>query len=219
MYELTGITSKELYNYCLLRGISHAMWNGIFYELCYESSWDSYNYSMNNSQGSRGTITFKNNNVFGAFRNDDVDNIVNLEDDLKIVPSDLIQVAKTEALQYLLNNNENGETVPIITTFLWYVGEKIYLSHSEDEFQELSGGFLEYMTDGMEAYVESLVEEFELTDSQLEFIKLVYDRKISTPSEKVYFTKEEMTMVGIEDGYKLDEFFTSFSEMNIFVQE
>ncbi len=219
MHELTGITSKELYNYCLLRGISHAMWNGIFYELCYESSWDRYNYSMNNSQGSRGTITFKNNNVFGAFRNDDVDDIVNLEDDLKIVPSDLIQVAKTEALQYLLNNNESGETVPMITTFLWSVGEKIYLSHSEDEFHELSGGFLEYMTDGMDAYVESLVEEFELTDEQLEFIVLVYNRKIATPNEKIYFTKEEMDMIGIEKDYPLDESFISFGEMDIFTEE
>ncbi len=219
MYELTGINKKDLYNCCLLRGIINAMWNAIFCELSYESSWDRYNYSMNNSQGSIGTITFKNNTVFGAFRNDNEDYIDDLEYALKVVPSELKEVAEKDALQYLLNVDENGETVPTITTFLWSVDEKIYLSHNEEEFHELSGGFLEYMTDGLDSYIEQLVEEFELTDEQLEFIMLIYNRKIATPNEKIYFTKDEMDMIGIEEDYPLDEFFISFGEMDIFIEE
>ncbi len=219
MYVLKGTTKDSLYKYCLLRSIAYATSNAICADLNYESSWESFNYSMNDSCGSLGTITFKDNMVFGAFRNDGMEEIEDLESALEVVPVELRDIARTYALQYLLLEGDNGVVAPSVSTLLWAVEDKIFILHKQEEFYELGGGFLEYMTDGFDAYIVAIEEYFEFTESQLEFVRLIYDRKINNPNEKVFISREEIEMIENEDGYPLDEFIISFGEMNIFIEE
>ncbi len=219
MYVLKGITKDLLYNYCLLRSIAYATSNAICSDLNYESSWEEFNYSMNDTCGSMGTITFKDNMVFGAFRNDSMGEIEDLEGALEEVPAELREIARTYTLQYLLFKGENDEVAPSVSTILWAVEDKIYILHNQEEFYELGGGFLEYMTEGFEAYTEAVEEYFEFSESQLDFVRLIYDRKINNPKEKIFIAREEIEMIECEDGYSLDEFIISFGEINIFVEE
>lgn len=64
------VTKNDIYIGCLIASISHAIMTNVYPELSYEQSWDGANYSIQNSSGMRGTITFENDFCVGAIRNE-----------------------------------------------------------------------------------------------------------------------------------------------------
>jgi len=62
------LNPKKLYEACILSSLTHAVAVGMYPELNYEHSWDKINYSMNDSEGCRATITFHKNHIISVFQ-------------------------------------------------------------------------------------------------------------------------------------------------------
>ena len=98
------INPKQLYEGCIEAAIAHAVAVGMYPELNYEHSWDGINYCMNDSQGCRATITFHNEYIVAVFQ--DIHKADWNTDALSFfseAPQKIIQLAKDEALQYVLD--------------------------------------------------------------------------------------------------------------------
>jgi hypothetical protein len=116
-----NISKADIFRGCLISSIMHTIKVNEYPELSYEQSWDGDNFSMQNSAGLRGTISFCPDFCIGAIRNDDDVNLdVKCDIQLKLegFPSYVAQKAKKETLQYLLIDN-NGIVVPYATTVFW----------------------------------------------------------------------------------------------------
>ena len=108
-----NISKADIFRGCLISSIMHTIKVNEYPELSYEQSWDGDNFSMQNSAGLRGTISFCPDFCIGAIRNDDDVNLdVKCDIQLKLegFPSYVAQKAKKETLQYLLIDN-NGIVV------------------------------------------------------------------------------------------------------------
>lgn len=82
-------------------------------------------------------------------------------------PSEVIDIAKEEALQYVLEEVE-GETVPFITTAFWIEDSGAYSIDSFEEMEEHGGFLLEIPLLDTASAIERLEEEYELTEEQIE---------------------------------------------------
>jgi hypothetical protein len=83
-----------------------------------KQSWDGFNYNVQDSSGTRGTITFHSNYFVAAFCNDHserLSNYINALDYFRDAPYEVKQLAANETLQYL-QDDVNGNDVPLITT-------------------------------------------------------------------------------------------------------
>ncbi len=97
-------TYDELWQGSILMSIAHAIFIADAPELAYENSWEGCNYSLNNSQGSRGTITFDSNFYVAVFRNDAVGTDgISANEYLTHAPKEIIELAEKEAFQYMLD--------------------------------------------------------------------------------------------------------------------
>lgn len=65
----------ELKDGCILASLAHAIMVAKYPFLANEHSWDGANYSVQDSEGQRGTITFLNGICVAAFRNDNSERI------------------------------------------------------------------------------------------------------------------------------------------------
>ncbi|SFH40308.1 hypothetical protein SAMN04487776_1133 [Priestia megaterium] len=61
---------SQIWQGCMLSSIAHAISVAQYPEFANEQSWDGDNYSMQDSQGGRGTITFNQHYCVAAFRDD-----------------------------------------------------------------------------------------------------------------------------------------------------
>jgi hypothetical protein len=61
---------KQLWEGCILASIAHAIMVAHYPELSNEQSWDGFNYNVQDSSGTRATITFHPNCLVAAFRNE-----------------------------------------------------------------------------------------------------------------------------------------------------
>jgi hypothetical protein len=99
--------------------------------LAYELSWDGPNYNRQDSQGTRGTITFVEDRVVGAFRDDasprapwNTSQEYSPASRLRGMPPDLMALAERETLHYLVEEWK-GIQSPIITAAFWSDGEQV----------------------------------------------------------------------------------------------
>ncbi|WKA52687.1 hypothetical protein QWY22_09065 [Planococcus liqunii] len=138
-----GWSYEELWQGCMLMSITHAIFVADAPDLAHEISWDGFNYNMNNSQGSRGTITFHPDFFVAGFRNDELSSDSwSAKDSLSQAPEKVIRFAEQETLQYLLDDVD-GETLPSITTAIWEDKNQVFSSHSFDEMLVKGGELLE----------------------------------------------------------------------------
>lgn len=122
------VTKTNIFSGCLIASISHAIMTNVYPELSYEQSWDGANYSIQDSSGMRGTITFENNFCVGAVRNDNSNVIVggsSIYEYMRSFPANVIQKAYEETLQYLLLE-KNRIVSPYVTSVFWADGTGIY---------------------------------------------------------------------------------------------
>ncbi|OFD71036.1 hypothetical protein BWGOE8_49770 [Bacillus mycoides] len=186
-------------------------------DFSHESSWDGFNYSVQDSQGGRGTITFHPKYTIVCLQDVNSERIeewIDAANYFEGAPSKVVDIAKEEALQYVLEEVE-GETVPFITTAFWIDDNGAYSIDSFEEMGEHGGFLLEIPLLDTESAIERLEEEYELTEEQIELLQLVYERKIQNPNEEIMLSKEEVAMIGTDDGEGLEVSKESFEEMNI----
>ncbi|MEK4935201.1 MULTISPECIES: hypothetical protein [Bacillus] len=211
------ISKEQLWKGCILRSIADAIFVAHAPDFSHESSWDGFNYSVQDSQGGRGTITFHPKYTIVCLQDvnsERIDEWIDAANYFEGAPPEVVDIAKEEALQYLLEEVE-GETVLFITTAFWIDDNGAYSIDSFEEMEENGGFLLEIPMLDTKSAIERLEEEYELTEEQINLLQLVYERKIQNPTEEITLSKEEVAMIGTNDSEGLEESKESFEEMNI----
>lgn len=210
----------HLWEGCMLASIAHAIMVANYPDLSNEHSWDGMNYSVQDSEGARGTITFSGDCYVGAFRDDNSERLSKEESLFEYktyfndAPNNIFELAQKEALQYLLQK-VNGKIVPLITTAIW--GNETE-SFSNDTFEDLkgNGGFLiDRQIMKLEFAFDSWKKYYDMTDQQYDLLRNIYKRKIEQPNQLLILSAEEINMIGTDDEEGLYESRTSFNEIGI----
>lgn len=208
---------KELWNGCLLASIAHAIMVAHYPELDYEHSWDGLNYSTVDVSGGRATITFTDTWCVGAVR---LDRAIDLSIPSAMTyfqgaPQEVIEWARKETLEYLLDEDEDGETRPCITTGFWGDDEQLFSRHSLVAFIQ-NGGFLfniQLMDDALAS--EAWREYYDMNNRQVSLMESLFRRKIHEPGVTIHLTSEEIGMIGSMDPEGIRESKQSFEEIGI----
>jgi len=215
------ITRQALFEGCLLSSLAHAIMVSVYPYLSHEQSWDGMNFSIQDSQGMRGTLTFAERFCVGAFRNEE-NGILSTnnyngkvrKELLSTVPNDVIEIAENETFQYLLIDCF-GSVIPNITSFFWCDTDGFYylerLKQQLGRDMNLLYNILKPRADAEKA----LCEYYDMNESALNLLNHLFDLKINNFSKTIYLSEQEKQMFPAE---KLnDECRESLKELNIFV--
>lgn len=211
------INRIDLWKSSIFKSIAHAINMAHYPELSYESSWDNFNYNLQDGEGTRGTITFHPDFCIAAFQDLNSERSEQVKDPLYYLEgaSDKVkEVAQQETFQYLLEDVE-GETMPLITSAFWIENGDTYSIDTFEEFQEHGGFLVEMQLEDIPSLMEILEEEYEMTDPQLNLLQLIFEKKIKSPEEKIMLSEVEIDMIGISDEEGREESEESFKELNI----
>lgn len=210
----------QLWKGCILASIAHAIMVAHYPELSYEQSWDEINYSVQDSEGSRGTITFHSEYLVAAFRNDNSKRIIDLskiqkaEDYFIGAPHNVLRLAETETLQYLLDNVD-GNIISLITTAFWGRENDIFSFDSLDEILQNGGNLLNRQSLEIYNAVDVWKKYYDMSQEQIKLLKSVFERKIIEPLDEMVLSKGEVAMISSKDQDGLDESRISFKEIGI----
>lgn len=212
------LNKNNLWSGCILASVAHAIMVAHYPELSYEHSWDDDNYSFVDDSGGRGTITFKDNYFIGAFRNDNFprDDIPTAIDFFTGAPKDVIELAKSETLEYLLEEDEDGTISPSITTAIWGDNDTITSIDNIVRIVQCGGYLLEKQFMETDSAIESWRDYYEMTPEQVELLKSIYVRKVNNPHEYITLTRNDIEIIGTENPEGLSESETSFEEIGIY---
>ena len=189
--EKLKLIPQDLYQGCLFAAIIHAILVGEYPELNYEHSWDGCNYSMNNSCGCRGTITFHPLYIVAVFQ-DHSSSIPgkNAYDYLCGMPEDILKLAQAETLQYVLEDVD-GAIKPVITAAFWGTWEELSSCQGWSDIWENGGYILEKQ---LLPHRQSLVrwdEYYGLTDGQIALALSLLERKLADEEAPVFLSPQE----------------------------
>lgn len=211
------INRIDLWKGSILKSIAHAINVAHYPELSYENSWDGFNYNLQDGEGARGTITFHPDFCIAAFQdlNSERSELVKEASTYFEEASDkLKEIAKAETFQYLLEDVE-GETIPLITSSFWIENNNAYSMDTFEDLQEHGGFLLNLQLEDITSAIETLEEEYEMTEQQLELLQLIFAKKIKNPEERIILSEHEVGMMGVIDDEGLKESKESFEEINV----
>jgi hypothetical protein len=199
----------------ILASIAHAIMVAHYPNFSNEHSWDGVNYSVQDSAGARGTITFQNKCCVAAFRSETSGRInkKGFMEFFQNTPQELIDLAENEALQYLLDDVD-GEVIPVITTAFWGKGNELFSEDSFDELLENGGHLLKTQAMDSDSAINVWKGYYDMSQAQVALLSAIYARKIANPEKVILISREELNMIGV-DGVSLRESVVSFEEMNI----
>ncbi|MDD2377025.1 MAG: hypothetical protein PHD15_05735 [Clostridia bacterium] len=211
---------EQLKRGCILSSIAHAIMITRYPDLVNEHSWDGINYNIQDSAGTRGTITFDLEYCIAAFRMDSSKRI-NSSEKIKQsneyfigAPNKIIELAESETLQYLLEN-VNGVPIPIITTAFWSEGEKLFTVDSFNDMYENGGFLLKRQLMDVDKAIESWKEYYDMSARQSELLRKIFERKIANFDKLIVLTASEIEMIESSNQVGLEESKNSFKELNI----
>lgn len=210
-----GWSYEGLWQGCMLMSIAHAVFVADAPDLAHEISWDGFNYNMNNSQGSRGTITFHPDFFVAGFRNDELSSDSwSAKDSLSQAPEKVIRLAEQETLQYLLENID-GEMLPSITTAVWGDKKQIFSCHPLEEMLERGGNLLEIQSMNPTSAFDACEEEYEFTEEQMTLLKKLFHLKIAQLNEAITLSQCDIDSIGSRNAEGIYESKLLFAEIGI----
>lgn len=211
------ITISDLWKNSILCSLSHAIKVWDYPDISYEQSWDGFNYCINDSMGTRGTITFYNDEIcIGAFRNNDNVNSKNTDlykSFLQEMPDNIKNIANKEAYQYLLDD-VGGKTQPLVTLVIWSDNNKLFCIDPNNDINECE--FINRLLLPYEELIENLVEYNDLSSANLVLLKELYTEIIN--KNKVVLTKEQIKLTDCTDD-NLEVSIESFKELGILIED
>lgn len=210
-----GWTRQNIWEGCILASIAHAIFIANDPEFAYEHSWDGDNYSTNDGQGSRGTVTFGQDFLVAGFRNEEfASNPADAKNYLTKAPQRVQETAEQEAFQYLLDEVD-GATRLVVTTVLWESEQGVFSSHPYDIMMERGTDLLEVQASGYESALEYWEEYYELTKEQLALVEKLYLLKLKDPMGRILLTEADIQSINGNDVEGIEESKCSFSEIGI----
>ncbi len=212
------VTKEIVLKGCLIASLSHAIMTNIYPEFSYEQSWDGINYSIQDSQGLRGTITFVDDYCVGAIRNEIAVNFdkANFATEIfRFFPQKIIDVAEQETLQYLLIR-KNGSVFPFATSVFWadnngfhFVEENLkYLQQDITLFRKI------FLT------TDDAVKEWQLyydmDNNAVKLLKYLFSEKVKSLNQKIVLDETKIKL--IPGNEILSECIDSLRELNIILK-
>lgn len=182
---------KQLWSGAILASIVHAIMMVEYSDISHEQSWDGMNYSVQNSMGSRGTITFSGDKVVGVFFDEDsprnpfnADTGYDLDNLLKGIPTDLRSLAQEEALQYVLQEYK-GKDVPVITAAFWSEGGDLAAAEPWPQVFNHGAHLIRIQLMDTEEALARWKEEYEMSPLQVTLARSLYKRKMAAPNSQI----------------------------------
>lgn len=211
--EKININPKKLYEGSIQAAIVHAVTVGEYPELNYEHSWDGFNYCLNDSQGCRATITFHPECIVAVFQNvARIDMAKSFEDYFDGASKRIIEVAKEEALQYVLEDM-NGTIQPVITATFWGTWAELFSNQTLDEIFDKGGYIIKNQLLDYKEALKQWDDYYELDENQKELIHSLFNRKLKNADEQIVLSENETK--GLYGD--IDECRESLGELNIVV--
>ena len=181
-------------------------------ELNYEHSWDGINYSMNDSQGCRATITFHADYIIAVFQDiHKVDWNIDALNFFDGASEEIIQIANNEALQYVLEDVE-GTIKPVISAAFWGTWEQLKSVQSLDEIIENGGYIIRSQLLSYHVAMDEWRDYYNLDTQQITLIQKLFDQKINSNGERLALEDDEIQLL-----YgNLEECLVSLGELKFF---
>lgn len=207
-----NISSKQLYEGCIQAAIAHAIAVGMYPELNYEHSWDGINYSMNDSQGCRATITFHADYIIAVFQDiHKVDWNIDAMYFFDGASEEIIQIANNEALQYVLEDVE-GINKPVISAAFWGTWEQLKSVQSLDEIIENGGYIIHSQLLPYHVAMDEWRDYYNLDTQQITLTQKLFNQKINSNGERLALEDDDIMLLYGE----LEECLVSLGELKFF---
>ena len=211
------LTKRELFNGCLVASIAHAIMTNVYPLLSYEQSWDGINYSIHDSEGTRGTITFDNSFCVGAIRNDKSPFVVSgtaITSYMIGFPPFVIQKAYDEALQYLLLESDDS-ILPCVSSVFWADDDSIYCANQCRESFKSDFELFRRVVLPREKAIDAWIEYYDMNSGAIALFREIIDAKESNSQAVIVLNNRQKRM--IPGDYLTQECIESFRELQIIV--
>jgi hypothetical protein len=220
MLNKLPIDAETLKKGCLIASVAHAISLARFPDFAHEQSWDSYNYSVQ-SGDSRGTLSFVNGNIVGAFRKDTSKRIKmypaqSAGDIFESAGGTVKEIAAGDTLEYLYFDIE-GSSMPVATTTLWGNDEEIFSNDTYEDFLAHGGDIITNMLLSEGEAVEAWCATYGFTANEKSLLKSILDKKEKEITSSIMLSYEDYNKLGFISQEAKDEFITSLKEINIFL--
>ena len=219
MKKLTfNITNKQIISSCLISSIAHAIMMNEYPDLSYEQSWDGENYSKQ-FERYRMTISIKDDYCVGVIRNDEfrgvseqaIDTLMNESE----FPTKAIDLLKSETLEYVLMDSEDGMVVPIVTSLFYCSTERLLIISDDEESLSADVETFALFIASIEQQVEYWKNYYEMSEENVVLLLDLFKTKSEYFHTPIYLTYTQQKMLPGEDIN--EECIISFAEMNIFM--
>jgi hypothetical protein len=196
MSRLLFPTYSEIWHGAILSTIKHAIDIISYPMMSNELSWDGKNYNRQDSAGSRGTITFADNQLVAVFRDDNSlrtpwnNPNYNIDELLKGIPSDLLILAENEALQYVIDEY-NGVNAPIITSAFWSNNEYMTSSESWMTVVEHGAHILSFELMNLDEAINLCLREYNWNQVEVNVLRNLFEKRKLSSSVEVTLTDDD----------------------------
>jgi hypothetical protein len=202
---------------CILDTIVHALQNCIYPDFDYEKSWSKSNFSINNSEDTRATITYDDSYIVVGVRNDRLENYFGNSDDnylVNLAPQQIKDIANKQTLQYLLIDKNNSQ-VPAISAFLWITDGKAFSQQSYSDLMKSGVETIAYLLFDKDKLMDYWKEYYEISENQISFVFEIYEAYTKLLSHNLNINRETIEK---RYGHKVNnECIESFNEIGILV--
>jgi hypothetical protein len=212
----------------VLASIAHAIFITAAPFMAHEQSWDGLNYNVQNTEVSRGTISFGDDKsrfvaVF-YLEGSDLDPIAkggSVEDNTARIfqglPSDL-QSLSENALQYVLQDI-GGKAIPVITAAFWSNRDSSKISGNKPwpEILKHGANLVQFQTLETQIAMARWTDEFELSPEQVALTNDIFERKMAAQDRNINLTAADVqklrAMADDDSGFEACR--ESFREMGV----
>ena len=218
MPNILPIDIEMLKKGCLIASAAHAISMAKFPDFAHEQSWDSYNFNVQSNE-SRGTITFVNENIVGVFRKDNSIRIKLYQEksalDLFENADDVIKnIARKDSLEYLYFNI-NGTSIPVATTVFWCSEGQIVSNDTYENFLAQGGDIIKNMFLSETEAINVWCDHYEFTPNERALLHTILEQKERVIANEIMLTYEDYNEINFVSQSGREEFKTSLKEINV----
>jgi len=214
-----NIALKDFYNKCILLSIINAVMTLENPDYSSLHSWDGSNYSTNDWNSTRATVTFYQNGCVAACRDEASERLTIYKEAnsyLKEAPEHICTLANNEAFQYLLENVDN-KAVPLITSAFWILDDSLYSIDTQSDMMKNGMHILiDQLLGDTDAIIEKSIENYEMSSAQIEFAKYLFDLKMKSADRQIQIRLKDFPNV-FSQSQNYDDGIESLKEIGIIV--
>ncbi len=214
MYKY-NISKNHIFKGAIVSSVFHAIMMCTYPLFNYQHSWDGGNYSAIDDNNIRGTISFCGDICVGVIRNEETKVYVGedvLNDLFLNYPKHVLNLAKDEALQYMLEENELGIN-PHVSLAFWCDENYMYTNFSWDEMRKRGLDLFSPCLLSEDLCFEYWVEYYAMNQDKIDDIKKFVSDKITNFDKTIVLKSDEIPFLN-QDSIN-DECRESFAELGI----